>query len=314
MQYLSNIRIIWISHAHLDHYGELPLLITQIYKHRRKESNCCLCHESNLNYSHNCKKDPSKSMNAPLCQTCGQYLPPLVIAPPKVLHYLDLSIDCKNGIQKSGHPVRHYFGISNRDFDQSPFAGHIRHDIFTHELRKNTLETYRPISFVKSVPVEHCPNAHALILGLIIPGRGGTHDNIFNFCYSGDTRPSRNLVSTCNYLNRNIQSNISFLLHEATFDDDEKGVNEATKKKHSTVKEAIDIADKVSAKATLLTHFSQRYPKVPPGFEVPIDITGNQPSRKVGFAFDGMMIPMDDSILPSLIPQLASVTVQLFLL
>ena len=47
-------------------------------------------------------------------------------------------------------------------------------------------------------------------------------------------------------------------------DDVEDGMEEeAVLKRHSTVGEAIDIAVAMKAKALILTHFSQRYPKIP---------------------------------------------------
>ena len=35
-------------------------------------------------------------------------------------------------------------------------------------------------------------------------------------------------------------------------------------KRHSTVGEALEVAEQMKAKALILTHFSQRYPKIPP--------------------------------------------------
>ena len=51
------------------------------------------------------------------------------------------------------------------------------------------------------------------------------------------------------------------LLHEATFDDELIGDAEA--KKHSTTSEAIGVGVAMGAKRILLTHFSQRYQKIP---------------------------------------------------
>jgi ribonuclease Z len=51
------------------------------------------------------------------------------------------------------------------------------------------------------------------------------------------------------------------LIHEATFDDELKG--DALAKKHSTTSEALDIGARMGAKAVVLTHFSQRYQKIP---------------------------------------------------
>ena len=51
------------------------------------------------------------------------------------------------------------------------------------------------------------------------------------------------------------------LVHEATFDDELQG--EAVNKKHSTTSEAIGVGLAMKAKRIILTHFSQRYQKIP---------------------------------------------------
>ena len=52
------------------------------------------------------------------------------------------------------------------------------------------------------------------------------------------------------------------LIHETTFKD---GMEEdAVMKRHLTVGEAIGMVGKMNARALVLTHFSQRYPKIPP--------------------------------------------------
>ena len=75
----------------------------------------------------------------------------------------------------------------------------------------------------------------------------------FKFSYSGDCRPSRNFAK--------IGKGSTVLLHEATFDDDTKG--DAIAKKHSTISEAIGVGVAMGARRVLLTHFSQRYSKLP---------------------------------------------------
>ncbi len=74
----------------------------------------------------------------------------------------------------------------------------------------------------------------------------------FPIVYSGDTRPCENL--------KQIQ-NCGLLIHEATFEDELQ--DEAIKKKHSTTGEAIQVGAAMGAWRTILTHFSQRYPKIP---------------------------------------------------
>lgn len=80
-----------------------------------------------------------------------------------------------------------------------------------------------------------------------------TWTNGFKFAYSGDTRPTRGFVE--------IGRGATILLHEATFDDELIG--EAVAKRHSTTSEALRAGRDMGARGVVLTHFSQRYPKLP---------------------------------------------------
>lgn len=71
--------------------------------------------------------------------------------------------------------------------------------------------------------------------------------------YSGDCRPSYHFAK--------IGIDTTVLIHEATFDDELAG--DAKAKKHSTTSEALGIGAAMNAKAVVLTHFSQRYQKIP---------------------------------------------------
>lgn len=55
--------------------------------------------------------------------------------------------------------------------------------------------------------------------------------------------------------------NCDLLIHEATMDDGRESM--AKRKLHSTTSEAIKAGKCMNAKFTLLTHFSQRYSKIP---------------------------------------------------
>lgn len=70
------------------------------------------------------------------------------------------------------------------------------------------------------------------------------------------------------------------LIHEATFED--SLVAEARSKYHSTSYEAIDVGMQMRAKFTLLTHFSQRYFKLP--------LITEHFKENVGIAFDNMEV------------------------
>jgi ribonuclease Z len=118
---------------------------------------------------------------------------------------------------------------------------------------------------IRAVQVEHCAHAFAVILGGTPFGR---------LVYSGDCRPSKNLAQAA------IGADV--LIHEATFEDGMEA--EALLKRHSTIGEALNVAHQMQAKLTILTHFSQRYPKVPP---VPAAEQGSMP---IIFAFDYMCL------------------------
>lgn len=98
------------------------------------------------------------------------------------------------------------------------------------------------MSRFEAVPVQHCPEAAAVILA---------HPSGWSLAYSGDCRPSRQLSAAA----RGVQ----VMIHEATFEDDL--ADHAVSKRHSTSGEALAVAGEAAAGCTILTHFSQRYPK-----------------------------------------------------
>lgn len=63
-------------------------------------------------------------------------------------------------------------------------------------------------------------------------------------------------------------------------------LEDALSKKHSTVSQAIEQGHKMNAKYTLLTHFSQRYAKIP---RIEQHLVEN-----VGIAFDNMEVVLSD--------------------
>ena len=76
-------------------------------------------------------------------------------------------------------------------------------------------------------------------------------------CCSGDAKASNSyhLINACK------GKYVSLLTHESTFDDDERGLMEAKKRRHSTALEALQFANVTRAKACVLTHFSNRHSK-----------------------------------------------------
>jgi ribonuclease Z len=72
------------------------------------------------------------------------------------------------------------------------------------------------------------------------------------------------------------------LIHDATLSDDM--IESAIQKKHSTLHQAIQTGVEANAKFVILTHFSQRFPKVP------VFATEHE---NVAFAFDYMSCSFD---------------------
>ncbi|KAJ9638128.1 hypothetical protein H2204_004439 [Knufia peltigerae] len=101
-----------------------------------------------------------------------------------------------------------------------------------------------PIRELKTVRVNHCHGAQAISV---------TFNDGFKFSYSGDCRPNESFCQ--------IGADSDVLVHEATFDDGLEG--DAKAKKHCTTGEAVGVALGMRAKNLILTHFSQRYQKIP---------------------------------------------------
>lgn len=139
-----------------------------------------------------------------------------------------------------------------------------------------------------SVPVMHCPQAFGVVLkaservnsvGKVIPG--------WKLVYSGDTRPCAALTDA--------SRGATILIHEATFEDGM--VDEAIARNHSTTKEAIEVGNSAGVYRIILTHFSQRYPKIP--------VFDETHMHKTCIAFDLMSINIADlPVLPKVLPYL----------
>ncbi|KAL2316280.1 Ribonuclease Z [Schizosaccharomyces pombe] len=123
------------------------------------------------------------------------------------------------------------------------------------------------VSF-RTVPAIHCPYSYCMEI---------TNSSGWKIAYSGDTRPSEDFA--------NIAKDSTLLIHEATLEDSMHEI--AIKKQHSTYSEALEVAKKAGTKNVILTHFSQRYPKLP-------DIDISTEDLHIALAFDGMTLKISD--------------------
>ncbi|KAH9222821.1 hypothetical protein DL95DRAFT_380581 [Leptodontidium sp. 2 PMI_412] len=118
------------------------------------------------------------------------------------------------------------------------WSSHYYHEFSEEQTQKVGLTS------IKACGVEHCHGALAVAFNF---------PNGFKVAYSGDCRPSERFVT--------IGRNATLLIHEATFDDELR--SDAIAKKHSTTAEALGVGERMNARRILLTHFSQRYQKIP---------------------------------------------------
>lgn len=104
--------------------------------------------------------------------------------------------------------------------------------------------------------------------------------SLFKVSYSGDTRPNKHMFAKV------IGGNSDLLIHEATLENELQ--SEAKAKRHCTINEAIGVANEMQTKKLILTHFSQRYPKLP---EISNSVV---PEAAFSYAFDGMIVNYKD--------------------
>lgn len=138
-----------------------------------------------------------------------------------------------------------------------------------------------------TVPVDHCPAAYGVTLTDTVRG--------WSFVYSGDTRPCAGLAAA------GAAVAPVLALHEATLDDALSA--EAAAKAHCTTGDALGVcaappaAGGMGAYRTLLTHFSQRYGRVPT-LTPAAPAVGRLAAARAAVAFDHMLVDWVD--LPAL--------------
>jgi ribonuclease Z len=177
--------------------------------------------------------------------------PVVIIAPPPIFDFLREYSLIVPSIANSYHAIDCRDFLQNQKMENSADA-----------LTK--LQGAFQVTGCRSVQVQHCPFSFAVILE-------GT--SFGTLVYSGDCRPSHALAKEAR--------GADVLIHEATFEDGMEA--EAALKRHCTVGEALRVAQEMQTKCLVLTHFSQRYPKIPP-------TPATSSSIPIIFAFDFMRL------------------------
>lgn len=116
---------------------------------------------------------------------------------------------------------------------------------------------------VRTVRAHHCPWSYCVTLDfalvhLELEAQETGARNSLSVSYSGDTRPIKAFAD--------IGYGCDVLVHEATLEDEMQAM--AIAKCHSTIGEAIALGREMQCKKLILSHFSQRYPKM-----LPLEVT-----------------------------------------
>ncbi|KAJ3446398.1 zinc phosphodiesterase elac protein [Anaeramoeba flamelloides] len=195
------------------------------------------------------------------------YQQPLIIGPPDFIIYWNHIIEITDELVSFKTFTHDQFSImiqeyKNNNSNENKNNSNINNNnkIYTEELSLNK-GLFSCFDDIIQVEMIHCKDSKAIVL----------IRNGLKLVYSGDGRPNEELIK------HGIDAQI--LIHEATFDKDEQEL--ATKKDHSTITEAIEVADQMNAKYTILTHLSQRYSKN--SFEFDTD-------KKIIISYDFMTI------------------------
>ncbi|KAI8627420.1 hypothetical protein F5Y19DRAFT_477634 [Xylariaceae sp. FL1651] len=178
-----------------------------------------------------------------------------------------------------------YADVENYGFERlvlTPFTQYNPKTLLSEERIFNSEETQLfGLEKIEGCWVNHCFGALATVF---------TFPTGLKIAYSGDCRPSDAFVR--------IGRGATILIHESTFDDELLG--DAIAKKHSTMSEAIDVGRRMGARRILLTHFSQRYPKVS-SVEGTFEIVSNAERKDkskvdevILVAFDYMRVKLGD--------------------
>ncbi len=231
---LKDLRMIWISHLHADHHLGTVSIIKAWYDivHGGVPNSQSLETSSTI-------EDGSYGLavisHSGMLQWLHEYS---FIEDFGYSRILPLQISPHDHGKSSSLSILNSFGVNPSAFSAIP---------------KQKYQRIFGFSNIEAVFVRHCHGAMAVSVTFPPSAADGDDVKPLKISYSGDCRPSHRFSE--------IGKDTTVLIHEATFDDELVG--DAIAKKHSTTSEALGVGAKMNAKSVVLTHFSQRYQKIP---------------------------------------------------
>jgi ribonuclease Z len=232
---IKNLRVIWISHLHADHHLGTAGVIRVWY-----------------HLAHGGASNP-KSLDTTTLQTDSSEYGLAVISHAGMLQWLYEY----SSVEDFGYSRILPLEISPNSYGEGSclnITNSFNLDQNTDTIiPKDQYEKLFGLTDIQAATVAHCHGSMGV--SMTFPRSKDDPQNVkpLKVSYSGDCRPSRHFGK--------IGQDTTVLIHEATFDDELQG--DAKAKKHSTTSEALGVAAHMNAKAVVLTHFSQRYQKIP---------------------------------------------------
>ncbi|KAF2492287.1 ribonuclease Z mitochondrial precursor [Lophium mytilinum] len=254
---LKDLRMIWISHLHADHHLGIASLIKAWYS---------VAHDSTpITEPPNIHPTADSPPQRRLAVVSHMGMPHWLHEYASIEDFgysciLPLCISENDCFRMTSSPIPipdtdHSRRISNTkssDLTLYIAPGEEPQEGSSTKVPASAYEALFGLSDIQAVFVNHCHGAMAVSL-TFPPDPSAPHLPPLKVSYSGDCRPSGRFAS--------IGAGTSVLIHEATFDD-ALGAD-AVAKKHSTTSEALKVAEWMGAQGVVLTHFSQRYQKIP---------------------------------------------------
>ncbi|KAF9690116.1 hypothetical protein SADUNF_Sadunf01G0162400 [Salix dunnii] len=280
---VRNLRCIWISHIHADHHTGLarilalrrdllkgmthePIIVVGPWQLKKFLDAYQILEDLDMQFI-DCRSTTEASWVAFEDDSKSKKDDMSLASPNDFAEIKNSTLNTESNLFARGSRMQSYWKRPGNPVDNGM--------VFPSLKRLKEVLSEAGLDALISFPVVHCPQAFGIALkaaerintvGKAIPG--------WKIVYSGDTRPCPEL---------------------ATFED--ALVEEAIARNHSTTEEAIEVGNSSGAYRIILTHFSQRYPKIP--------VFDETHMHKTCIAFDMMSVNIADlPVLPRVLPYL----------
>ncbi|KAG0668810.1 hypothetical protein C6P45_004350 [Maudiozyma exigua] len=273
-QMFLDLKIIYLSHLHADHHLGIISILKEWYTYNKSNTEAKIYLVCPWQYNKFVKEW-------------------LLLESPEILLRISY-ISCEHlindkylRVETKPISVNEYVDIMHDEISDNEESSGSETEVRSLKKRKlelNNTSTFRNLNMIRSMYHDlhiekfqtcraiHCSWAYSNSITFQTSAT-----TTFKVSYSGDTRPNFTDFS------KRIGQNSDLLIHEATLDNELQ--EDAIQKRHCTINEAIKVSNKMNARKLLLTHFSQRYPKIP-SLSNNVDIK----AKEYCFAFDGMIV------------------------